>query len=107
MSTEDRVAFVGLGVMGFPMAGHIRAAGFDVAVFNRTASRAEEWQQRFGGRVASSPAAVAQLLRASPLTWATSAAGQGAAAAPWAALLFGLLLQLTSLRRRAGGEPAP
>ena len=54
-----RVAFVGLGVMGFPMAGHWAAAGLDVAVYNRTGSRAEEWAAAHGGTVADTPAAAA------------------------------------------------
>jgi 3-hydroxyisobutyrate dehydrogenase-like beta-hydroxyacid dehydrogenase len=53
------VAFVGLGNMGFPMAGHLVAAGFDVTVFNRTAAKAERWQARYGGRIAATPALAA------------------------------------------------
>ncbi len=52
-------AFVGLGVMGHPMAGHLVAAGHDVTVFNRTAERAGEWAARYGGTVADTPAAAA------------------------------------------------
>jgi len=51
-----KVAFIGLGVMGFPMAGHLSRAGLEVAVFNRTAARAGAWAHDFRGRVASSPA---------------------------------------------------
>ena len=54
-----RVAFVGLGVMGFPMAGHWAVAGLDVAVYNRTGSRAEQWAAAHGGTVADTPAAAA------------------------------------------------
>ncbi|MDY7116936.1 NAD(P)-dependent oxidoreductase [Halomonas sp. SSL-5] len=43
------VAFIGLGVMGYPMAGHLVRAGLDVRVFNRTESRAEAWVKEFGG----------------------------------------------------------
>ncbi len=43
-----KTAFVGLGVMGFPMAGHLAAAGHSVRVYNRTSSRAREWLARFG-----------------------------------------------------------
>jgi 3-hydroxyisobutyrate dehydrogenase-like beta-hydroxyacid dehydrogenase len=50
-----RVAFVGLGVMGFPMAGHLAAAGHDVTVFNRTMARAEEWSASHPGRRAVTP----------------------------------------------------
>jgi len=49
------VAFIGLGVMGYPMAGHLRSGGHDVTVFNRTATRAEEWVSEFGGRRAPTP----------------------------------------------------
>ena len=52
-------AFIGLGVMGFPMAGHLQRAGHQVAVYNRTASRAEQWAAKFGGRAAASPAQAA------------------------------------------------
>ncbi len=45
-----RIGFIGLGVMGGPMAGHLQRAGHDVAVFNRTASRAEAWVGEYGGR---------------------------------------------------------
>lgn len=55
-----RVAFIGLGVMGFPMAGHLATAGHDVTVHNRTSSRAEEWLGRYAGRSAPSPAEAAQ-----------------------------------------------
>lgn len=52
-----KIAFIGLGVMGFPMAGHLQAAGHDVTVFNRTRQRALAWQQQHGGSVADTPAA--------------------------------------------------
>ena len=48
------VAFLGLGVMGFPMAGHLAAKGHSVTVWNRTASKAEAWVARHGGRSAPS-----------------------------------------------------
>ncbi len=50
-----RVAFVGLGVMGFPMAGHLKAKGHEVTVWNRSAAKAEAWRERHGGAVAASP----------------------------------------------------
>jgi len=50
-----RVAFLGLGVMGFPMAGHLVRAGHDVTVFNRTPTRAEGWVAQHGGRAAPTP----------------------------------------------------
>ena len=52
-------AFVGLGVMGYPMAGHLVAAGHDVTVYNRTASRAEAWVAEHGGAAAPTPAGAA------------------------------------------------
>jgi 3-hydroxyisobutyrate dehydrogenase-like beta-hydroxyacid dehydrogenase len=55
----ERVAFLGLGVMGGPMAGHLARAGYAVTVFNRTRSRAEAWQAEYGGTVAATPAAAA------------------------------------------------
>ena len=58
-TTTTRVAFVGLGVMGYPMAGHLRAAGYDTAVFNRTKAKAAEWVKRHGGRAADTPAEAA------------------------------------------------
>ena len=54
-----RCAFVGLGVMGFPMAGHLQAAGHLTTVYNRTASRAEAWVQEHGGAMAATPAEAA------------------------------------------------
>jgi 3-hydroxyisobutyrate dehydrogenase len=50
-----KVAFIGLGVMGGPMAGHLAAAGHDLAVFNRTRSKAEAWRTTHVGRLAESP----------------------------------------------------
>jgi 3-hydroxyisobutyrate dehydrogenase len=54
------VAFLGLGVMGGPMAGHLAAAGHEVTVFNRTASKAASWSEAHGGRVADTPALAAR-----------------------------------------------
>lgn len=54
-----KLAFLGLGVMGFPMAGHLAAAGHRVTVFNRTRARAERWVERYGGRSAATPAEAA------------------------------------------------
>ena len=51
----SKVAFIGLGVMGYPMAGHLRAGGHDVTVYNRTAARADEWVSRHGGGQAPTP----------------------------------------------------
>ena len=53
------VAFLGLGVMGYPMAGHLQKAGHSVTVYNRTASKAEKWVAEFGGLMAKTPAEAA------------------------------------------------
>ena len=55
-----KLAFIGLGVMGYPMAGHLQAAGHDVCVYNRTTARAEAWVAQHGGRMASTPAEAAK-----------------------------------------------
>ena len=52
-----KAAFIGLGVMGYPMAGHLAKAGHAVTVFNRTESRARRWVADFGGAAAASPVA--------------------------------------------------
>jgi 3-hydroxyisobutyrate dehydrogenase len=53
--TPLRVAFLGLGVMGQPMAGHLARAGHQVTVYNRTAARAAEWVAAYGGQAAATP----------------------------------------------------
>src|SRR5712664_4998834 len=56
-----KVAFLGLGVMGYPMAGHLKVkGGHDVTVYNRTAAKAEKWVAQFGGRSAPTPRAAAE-----------------------------------------------
>ncbi|TCL75045.1 3-hydroxyisobutyrate dehydrogenase [Rhizobium sp. BK251] len=56
-----KVAFIGLGVMGYPMAGHLKVkGGHDVTVYNRTSAKAEDWVSRFGGKSAATPAAAAE-----------------------------------------------
>jgi len=55
-----RVAFLGLGVMGGPMAGHLARAGHHVTVYNRTATKAAEWVAQYGGRAAATPREAAQ-----------------------------------------------
>jgi 3-hydroxyisobutyrate dehydrogenase len=55
-----KVAFLGLGVMGFPMAGHLAAKGHDVTVYNRTAQKAQAWTVRHRGRSAPTPAEAAR-----------------------------------------------
>ena len=54
------VAFIGLGVMGFPMAGYISKAGHNVTVFNRTKSKAEKWVSEYKGKMANTPAEAAE-----------------------------------------------
>ena len=55
-----RAAFIGLGVMGYPMAGHLVRAGHSVTVFNRAPGRAQRWVAEFGGKAAPTPAAAAK-----------------------------------------------
>jgi len=55
-----KVAFVGLGVMGFPMAGHLAAKGHAVIVYNRTRARADAWVAKHGGAAAATPAKAAE-----------------------------------------------
>ena len=55
-----KVAFIGLGVMGYPMAGHLKKANFDVCVYNRNHEKALTWQKEFGGSVATTPALASQ-----------------------------------------------
>ncbi|HEY2978530.1 MAG TPA: NAD(P)-dependent oxidoreductase, partial [Burkholderiaceae bacterium] len=60
-----KVAFLGLGVMGHPMAGHLARAGHQVTIYNRTAAKADAWVKEYGGRAAPTPrqaAADAELL---------------------------------------------
>ena len=56
----SKVAFIGLGVMGFPMAGHLKAKGYDVIVYNRTGAKADAWAQKHGGKSAPTPASAAK-----------------------------------------------
>ncbi len=55
-----KCAFIGLGVMGYPMAGHLQKAGHDVTVFNRTAAKADKWADEYGGKSAPTPAEAAK-----------------------------------------------
>ena len=59
-STPTKVAFIGLGVMGLPMAGHLATAGHDVTVYNRNAQKAQAWVKEFGGRACATPREAAQ-----------------------------------------------
>lgn len=54
------ITFLGLGVMGYPMAGHLAAAGHEVTVYNRTTAKAQAWVAQHGGGFAPTPAAAAQ-----------------------------------------------
>jgi len=56
----ERVAFIGLGVMGYPMAGHLAAKGYQVTVFNRTEAKANQWVSEHGGSSAATPAEAAR-----------------------------------------------
>jgi len=53
--TPHKVAFLGLGVMGYPMAGHLARAGHQVTVYNRTSTKADQWAAEHGGRSAPTP----------------------------------------------------
>lgn len=55
-----KVAFIGLGVMGYPMAGHLAKAGHQVCVYNRNSDKALAWQKEFDGEVAATPALAAE-----------------------------------------------
>jgi 3-hydroxyisobutyrate dehydrogenase len=55
-----KLAFIGLGVMGYPMAGHLARASHDVTVYNRTRAKADKWVREFGGRAAATPRAAAE-----------------------------------------------
>jgi 3-hydroxyisobutyrate dehydrogenase len=55
-----KIAFIGLGVMGFPMAGHLAKAGHEVCVYNRTTAKAQQWLAGYPGRCADTPAQAAQ-----------------------------------------------
>ena len=60
MADGSKVAFIGLGVMGYPMAGHLASGGHDVTVFNRTAAKADAWVSQHGGKAAATPRAAAE-----------------------------------------------
>tara|TARA_A100001015_G_scaffold4388_1_gene5680 strand:+ start:1763 stop:2638 length:876 start_codon:yes stop_codon:yes gene_type:complete len=57
---SQKVTFIGLGVMGFPMAGYISKAGHDVTVYNRTSAKADKWTGTYKGKTASTPAGAAK-----------------------------------------------
>src|SRR3977135_394281 len=56
----SKVAFIGLGVMGYPMAGHLKPKGHELTVYNRTGAKAEAWAAKHGGKTAPTPAAAAK-----------------------------------------------
>lgn len=56
----ENIAFLGLGVMGYPMAGHLQKAGYHVRVYNRTTSKAKKWCSEYGGEMAPTPAEAAR-----------------------------------------------
>lgn len=58
--SPQKIAFLGLGVMGLPMAGHLAKAGHEVTVYNRTAAKAQAWCAEFGGTRAATPKQAAQ-----------------------------------------------
>lgn len=58
--TNLKVSFLGLGVMGYPMAGHLATAGFEVTVYNRTEQKAKNWVSQYGGKSVSTPEQAAQ-----------------------------------------------
>src|SRR5882724_10537882 len=61
VSDMAKVAFLGLGVMGFPMAGHLVAkGGHEVTVYNRTPAKAQAWAEKFKGKTAPTPQAAAE-----------------------------------------------
>ena len=55
-----KVAFIGLGVMGYPMAGHIAEAGHEVTVYNRTGAKAKKWAKEYKGKAAATPGSAAK-----------------------------------------------
>jgi 3-hydroxyisobutyrate dehydrogenase len=55
-----KVAFIGLGVMGYPMAGHLKKGGHDVTVYNRNPDKAKQWKAEYGGETAATPAEAAK-----------------------------------------------
>lgn len=56
----QKVAFIGLGVMGYPMAGHLQQSGYQVCVYNRTQVKARQWAEQYAGSMAETPAEAAR-----------------------------------------------
>lgn len=55
MMDINKVAFIGLGVMGSPMAGYLQQKGFNTTAYNRTHSKAKAWQALYNGKIAATP----------------------------------------------------
>ncbi len=53
--SKESVSFIGLGVMGYPMAGHLAKAGYPTRVYNRTTAKAEKWCEEYGGELGVTP----------------------------------------------------
>lgn len=60
INSHSKVAFIGLGVMGYPMAGYLQKKGYQVTVYNRTTAKAEKWAAQYGGNWAATPAEAAK-----------------------------------------------
>lgn len=60
IESKGKVAFIGLGVMGYPMAGYLQQKGYQVCVYNRTATKADAWVKQFAGSYANTPALAAK-----------------------------------------------
>lgn len=81
----SKVAFIGLGVMGYHMAGHLKSGGHDVTVYNRTAAKAEAWVKEHGG---ASAATLARRPRAATSFSAASATIMTCAVSCWVTTAF-------------------
>ena len=57
---EKTIGFIGLGIMGFPMAGHLATKGYKVSVFNRTLKKSQEWIKKYNGTVCESLSKLAE-----------------------------------------------
>ena len=57
----NKKGFIGLGVMGFPMAGHLSSNGFDTCIFNRTPEKVAQWSDKFQGEICKTPAEIASM----------------------------------------------
>ena len=64
---SDKVAFIGLGVMGYPMAGHLATKGYDITVYNRNSAKADGWVDEYNGASATTPKDAASVAVAIPI----------------------------------------